>query len=158
MIDGVSDSEVKQAQTPHNLFIIGLFIFDLLMTPAVIALNLGMLGVFIPLLCSSALITFIYLRSKKVTSAFVDAHWKLAYSHGRWLMLGYGISGILVFIAWLISLNAHDANMGHILWMALTRIALLPSLIMVMVTAVMEASAISLATKREVPTKSAKNQ
>lgn len=149
----VSAAEIKQAQMPHNLFISGLFIFDLLMTPAVIALNLGMAGMLVPLLCSAALIAFIYLRSKKTTSAFVDAHWKLAYSHGLWLMTGYAISAALVFIAWLISLGMHDAHMGHILWTALTRIALLPTLIMVMVTAVVEASAISSATKREAPGK-----
>jgi len=43
--------------------------------------------------------------------------------------------------------------MKHILWVALTRIALLPTLIGVMVTAMMEASAISLASKREVTDK-----
>lgn len=152
----ISDAEVKQAQVPHNLFISGLFIFDLLLTPAVIVLGLGMKGLLIPLICSAALIAYIYLRGKKTSSGFIAAHWKLAYSHGLWLMAGYTISGVLIFIAWLLSLNARDANMGHILWTALTRIALLPTLIAVMVTAVMEASAISSATKREAPAESKK--
>ena len=151
MANEISDAEVKQAQFPHNLFISGLFVFDLLMTPTVIVLNLGMPGLLIPLLCSIALIAYIYLRGKKVNSAFVAAHWKLAYKHGRWLVAGYAISAGLIFIAWLLSLNARDAHMSHILWTALTRIALLPTLIAVMVTAVMEASAISAATKREAP-------
>lgn len=140
---------IKQAQLPHNLFISGLFIFDLLMTPAVIVLKMGMPGLLVPLLCSIALIAFIYQHGKKVTHDFVGAHWKLAYKHGKWLLVGYAISAVLIFIAWLISLNAHDANMGHILWTALTRIALLPTLFAVMVTAVMEASAISSASKHE---------
>jgi hypothetical protein len=148
-----SDAEVKQAQIPHNLFISGLFLFDLLLTPAVIVLELGMLSMLIPLLCSSALIAFIYLRSKKHSSAFVDAHWQLAAKHGRWLMTGYGVSAALVLIAWLLSLTTHDPHMGRILWTALTRIALLPTLIMVMVTAVLEASAIGSAAKREAPSK-----
>ncbi len=151
MSNEISDAEVKQAQVPHNLFISGLFLFDLLLTPAVIVLNLGMVGMLIPLLCSGALIVYLYLRSKKTTNVFVDAHWRLAFTHGKWLLLGYAVSATLIFIAWLISLNARDANMGHILWTALTRIALLPTLIAVMVTAVMEASAISAATKREAP-------
>ena len=157
MVNEVSDAEVKRAQIPHNLFIAGLFVFDLLMTPAVIVLKIGMLGMLIPLLCSAVLIAYFYWRSKKTTSWFVDAHWKFAYSRGLLLLSGYAISAILIFIAWLISLNARDASMGHILWTALTRIALLPTLIMVMVTAVMEASAISSATKREVPTKQAQD-
>ena len=43
--------------------------------------------------------------------------------------------------------------MQHILWTALTRIALMPTLILVLITAVLEASAIPMASKREVPDK-----
>jgi hypothetical protein len=39
------------------------------------------------------------------------------------------------------------------MWTALTRIAILPTLAGVMITAISEASAISLASKREVPDK-----
>ena len=46
--------------------------------------------------------------------------------------------------------------MKHILWTALTRIALVPTVIAVLATAVMEASAIPLVIKREVPDKIAK--
>jgi len=146
-------AEIKQAQVPHNLFVSGLFLFDLLMTPTVIVLNFGMVGLLIPLCLSAALVAYIFMRSRKKTSWFVDAHWRLSFKHGPWLMLGYAISALLVILAWLISLTAHDANMGHILWTALTRVALMPTLIAVMVTAVMEGSAIGLASKCEVPDK-----
>ena len=149
----VSASEIKRAQLPHNLFITGLLGFNLLMVPAVILLNTGIAGLLIPLSCSGAMIAYIYLRSKKPTSWFIDAHWRLAFRNSRWLMLGYAVTAVLIFIAWLISLSAQEANMAHILWTALTRIALLPTLIAVMVTAIVEASAISLASKREVPDK-----
>lgn len=148
-----TSAEVKQAQFPHNLFVSGLFMFDLLMTPAVLALKVGMVGLLIPLLCSGTLIAYIYLRSKKTTTWFVDMHWKLAFARAQWLMAGYAISAALILVAWLVSLAAHDPNMGHILWTALTRIALMPTLILVLVTAVLEASAIPLVTKREVPDK-----
>ncbi len=149
-----SAEEIKQAQVPHNLFVSGLFLFDLLMTPAVIVLKLGMAGLLVPLACSGGLIAYFYLRSKRRTASwFVDAHWKLAWSRGLWLMLGYAVTGALVFVAWLVSLTARDPNMEHILWTALTRIALMPTLIAVMITAVQEASAIALATRGEVPDK-----
>lgn len=148
-----SETEIRQAQSPHNLFISGLFLFNLLMTPAVIALDVGMIGLLIPLLCSGALLGYIYLRSRKTTTWFVDAHWRLSFGHAQWLMLGYAVSAALISIAWLLSLTAHEANMKHIMFTALTRIAVIPTLIAVMVTAVMEASAIGLATKREVPDK-----
>ena len=148
-----TDAQITLAQVPHNLFVSGLFLFDLLMAPAVIVLDIGMAGLLIPLLCSSALVAYIYLRSKKTTGWFVDAHWRLAYSRGLWLLMSYAASAALILVAWLVSKGARDANMEHILWIALTRIALMPSLILVMVTAVLEAGAISLATKREVPDK-----
>lgn len=152
-----TDIEIKQAKFPHNLFVTGLFLFDLMMTPAVIVLKIGMIGLTIPLLCSGLLIAYIYLRSLKATSWFVDMHWKLAYSRGLWLLMGYAISAALILVAWLISLSTHDHNMQHIIWTALTRIALMPTLILVMVTAVLEASAIAQVTKREVPDKLAAN-
>ena len=146
-------AEVKQAQVPHNLFVSGLFLLDLLMTPVVIVLNYGMVGMLIPLVLSGALIAYIFLRSRNKTVWFVDAHWRLSFKHGLWLLLGYAISALLVFLAWLISMTAHEASMEHILWTALTRVALMPTLIAVMVTAVMEGGAIGLASKHEVPDK-----
>lgn len=148
-----TDTEVKRAQFPHNLFVTGLFMFDLLMTPAVIGLKIGMIGLLIPLLCSGTLIAYIYLRSKRTTTWFVDIHWKLAFVRAQWLLIGYAISAVLIFVAWLVSISSSDHNMQHILWTALTRIALMPTLILVLVTAVMEASAIPMASKREVPDK-----
>lgn len=150
-----TDAEVKQAQIPHNLFVAGLFMFDLLMTPAVLALKIGMIGLLIPLLFSGSLIAYIYLRSKKTTTWFVDIHWKITFVRAQWLLAGYAISAALVFFAWLVSISSSDHNMQHILWTALTRIALMPTLIMVLVTAVLEASTIPMAGKREVPDKMA---
>lgn len=146
-------AEIKQAQTPHNLFVSGLFLFDLLLAPAVIVLDIGMAGLLLPLSCSGALLAYIYLRCATTGGWFVAAHWRLAWLRGRLLLMGYAASAALIFIAWLVSLGARDPNMEQIMWTALTRIALMPTLIMVMVTAVLEAGAISLATRREVPDK-----
>ena len=146
-------AEIKLAQAPHNLFISGLFMFDLLMTPAVLAMKIGMIGLLIPLLCSGALIAWIYLRSRKTTTWFVDMHWKITFARSKLLMLGYAISATLIFLAWLISLSTKDHNMSHIIWTALTRVALMPTVILVLVTAVMEFSSYAQAAKREVSDK-----
>jgi hypothetical protein len=148
-----TETEIRQAQFPHNLFISGVFAFDLLMTPAVLALKIGMIGLLIPLVLSGALIAWIYLRSRKTTSWFVDAHWKLAFSRARLLMIGYAISAVLIFLAWLVSISMQDHNMGHIVWTALTRVALMPTVILVLVTAVLEFGSYAQAAKREVPDK-----
>jgi hypothetical protein len=68
-------------------------------------------------------------------------------------MLGYAITTTLIFLAWLISISMKDHNMGHIILTALTRVALVPTVIMVLVTAVMEFGSFAQAGKREVPDK-----
>ena len=149
----VSKQEIADAHTPHNLFVSGLFLIDLMMSPAVIVLKLGMPGLMFTLFCSLSLMGYIYLRSRKTTTWFVDAHWRLSWSRARILMLGYTISAVLIGLAWLVSLTAHEASMGHIMWTAMTRIALVPTLLFVLLTAIMEAGAIGVATKGEVPDK-----
>ena len=149
----VNKEEVKRAQFPHNLLIFGLFAFNLFMAPAVIVLHIGMQGLLAPLFCTCALVGYIYQRSKNNTNPFITAHWRLALSNSKWLMLGYAVSATLILIAWLISQASQEVSMKHILWTALTRIGLLPTLFAVMATAMMEASAISLASKQEVPDK-----
>ena len=144
-----SDAQVKRAQFPHNLMIAGLFAFNIFMAPALFVLNVGMLGLLIPLFCSSALIAYLHLRGKFVEDWFCKVHWRMALAHSKWLMLGYAVTALLILLAWFASQATHEASMKHILWTALTRIALLPSLIGVMIAVVMEAGAISLASKRE---------
>lgn len=145
--------ERRQAQNPHNLFVAGVFAFDLLMTPAVLSLKIGMVGLLIPLVCSGSLLAYIYLRSRKQTSWFVDVHWRLTWHRSRLLLLGYAISAFLVLVAWLLSMISNDPRMASIIWTALTRIALMPTLIFVLFTSVLEASAIAQATNGEVPDK-----
>jgi hypothetical protein len=141
----------KQAQTPHEIFVAGVFAFDLLMTPAVLGLKIGMIGLLIPLICSGGLLAYIFMRSRKQTSWFVDMHWRLTWKRSRLLLLGYSISAVLVLVAWLLSMISSDPHMASIVWVALTRIALIPTLIFVLFTSVLEASAIAQATNGEVP-------
>lgn len=146
--------ERKDAQSPHNTYILGLFLFDLFMTPAVIGLKIGMIGLLIPLFFSGSLIAYIYMRGRSgALPWFVAAHWKLAFRRCRILMLGYALTAVLVFVAWLLSSISDDHNMAQIMWTAMTRIALMPTLICVMITAVLEFSATAQAVKGEVPDK-----
>ncbi len=151
MIFEVDDKQTRQAQMPHNVFVTGIFFFDLLLTPAAIVMKIGLFGLLLPLGCSLLVIAAIYLRSRKATVWFVDAHWRLAMRHARWLMAGYAVSAAFMLLAFLLSLLAHDPHMKHILLTALTRIAVLPTLAAVMVTVVMEASALAQAGRGEVP-------
>lgn len=157
MIVEVSEAERKEAQFPHNLFVSGIFLFDLLLTPAAIVMNIGLYGLLLPLAGSLLVVAVIWWRTRKTTTWFVDAHWRLSLRHGQWLLVGYAVSAALMLLAWLLSLASHDPRMGHILLTALTRIAVLPTLVAVMVTVVLEASALALAGRSEVPDRIARN-
>ncbi len=121
------------------------------MTPAVIGMNLGMYGLLVPLGLSGLMIGYIYRRSNQAATWFANMHWRLAFRHSKWLMLGYAVTAALIFIAWLVSMSSHDVNMKHIILTALTRIAILPTLFAVMVTLILEASAHAMAGKNLVP-------
>lgn len=143
----------RLAQSPHNLFIVGLFAFDLFMTPAVLSLKLGMIGLLIPLFCSGALMAYINWRSKQEGVWFVQMHWRLAWTRCRILLIGYTVSATLILLAWLLSQVSSDPHMASIVWTALTRIALMPTLVIVLVTAVMAFGSYAMAQKGELPDK-----
>jgi hypothetical protein len=151
--DNASTEDVKRAQAPHNLFISGALLIDLMMTPAMLVLKIGMAAMLIPLACSAALMAYIFWRSRQSTRWFVDAHWRLSFRRCMLLAAAYGVSALLILIAYLVSQANSDHNMQHILWTALTRVALMPTLIMVLATCVMEFSASAMALKGEVPDK-----
>jgi len=144
-------AQIKQAEKPHNLMLAVVFGLNLLMTPAVIGLNLGMWGLLVPVVSSCMVIGYIYLRSRSSRGWFVDVHWKLSLSNSRWLLRGYAVSAALVLLAWLVAQAAQQNSMKHIIWTALTFIAILPSIAGVLVTAISPASAASMAGQRQVP-------
>jgi len=152
-IHGVTDADKNAARSPHNLFVLNIFFCNLLMTPAAIVMDVGMYAFLIPLACSLSVILYIFLRSRRTSRWFVDMHWQLAFRRCVWLMSGYAATALLLLVGWLISLSAADARMADIMFTAISRIAVLPSLLAVMITVVMEAGALHLVNKGEVPDK-----
>jgi len=147
----ISDREKGLARLPHNLFVLNILLFHLLMTPAAIVLDIGMFGFLIPLSCSLAVITYIYIRSQKLTVWFVDMHWRLSFRRCLFLMAGYSVTGLLLFVAWLLSLGVADPEMAEIMFTAISRVAVLPTLLAVMSTVVLEAGGYHLVNRGEVP-------
>jgi len=147
----ISDEEKKQAKAPHNLFVLNIFLFNLLMTPAAIVMDVGMYGFLIPLICSLSVIAYIYQHSKKTTIWFVDMHWRLSFRRCQYLMAGYALTAFLVLLAWLISLTASDARMAEIIFTAVSRVAVAPTVLAVMGTVVLEAGGFHLVNQGEVP-------
>ena len=147
----ISETEKKSARWAHDLFVLNIFFFHLLLTPATIMLDIGLEGLLIPLGLSLIVIGYIYYRSAHESRWFVAAHWKLAFKRCKLLLIGYAITAFILLLAELLTAGMQDAHMASILVTVVTRIAIMPTLILVMVTVVMEASATSQVTRGEVP-------
>ena len=96
---------------------------------------------------------FIYWRARRAETAdawFVMAHWKIALRHCRLLLIGYGITGGTLLIASLVALGM-QGNMKEIFFTALTRIGVMPTVILVFASFIVESSALFQATRGEVP-------
>lgn len=150
MVYDVEPIIVKSAKAAHELFMLNLGAL-LLLGPMSIFLEIGRLGLFIPMFFSSLFVIYTYFKIPKTTHWFVEMHWRLALSNYRWLFLGYLITGLLLLISWLIASNSQTESPSQLLAVALIRIGVMPSIIMVFVCFVMENGALNQALRHEVP-------
>jgi len=141
----------KRAKSPHELSMMNLVACHLIAAPASIVLDVGMLGFLIPLTLSLSVIAVIWLRAgsaKKHASWFVAAHWRLSANRTRILLLGYAISAVILGLAFMATAGS---SKGHIMMVAISRVAVVPALITVMVCFVLESGSIYQAGRGEVP-------
>jgi len=149
----VAETERNRAKNPHELFIINLIAFHLLLAPAAIALGIGTWALLLPVTFSLMVMAFIYIRTQRAVSGepwFVMAHWQIALRRCRLLLIGYGVTGGILLLAWLLGLGMQP-NMRDIMFTALTRIGVMPTVILVFVAFVLESNALFLAARGEVP-------
>ena len=146
----VTDAIKKRARWPHDLFVLNILFFHLLLTPATIVMGIGEWGLLLPLALSGMVIAYIFYRSRTEPEWFVAAHWRLSFRRCRLLMWGYLASAVIFLIGWFIS-QGSKGDMQDIMLVVFTRIAVMPTLIMAMVTVVMEASGAGVVNRGEVP-------
>jgi len=150
----VSEIEKKKARIPHNIFMLNLALIHLLMTPAVIALEIGASGMILPLVLSLGIIFYTYKHGKSIQNTqhwFIVKHWALAIKRYKLLLISYVITAALILTGWLLAMASPDPNMQDILETVFIRIAIMPVLLMVMINFYLESSAINMASKGELP-------
>ena len=150
----ITENEKKKARIPHNIFMLNLALFHLLMTPAAIALEIGTIGMMLPLVLSLAIIFYTHSHKKNIQNTehwFVVNHWELAIKRYKLLLFSYLITAVLMLTGWLLAMGSPDPNMQDILKTVFIRIAIMPVLLMVMINFYLESSAINLASKGELP-------
>ncbi|MEJ2611941.1 MAG: hypothetical protein P8179_18165 [Candidatus Thiodiazotropha sp.] len=141
----------KRAKTPHELSMLNLVGCHLLAAPASIVLDVGMLGFLIPLALSLSVIAYIWLRAGRTRDReewFVAAHWRLSANRTRILMVGYTISAVILGMAMMAT--SGDSKAG-IMMVAISRVAVVPTLLTVMICFVLESGSIYQAGRGEVP-------
>lgn len=151
MIFDVDEALGKRAKTPHELSMMNLVACHLIAAPASIVLNIGLLGFLIPLGLSLSVIAFIWYRAgigAKRDPWFVAVHWRLSANRTRILLIGYAISAVILGLAMMATTGSSKA---HIMMVAISRVAVVPTLVTVMVCFVLESGSIYQAGRGEVP-------
>jgi len=128
----------KRARQPHELIMLNLALFHLLLAVGLIALEIGPLGLLIPVFFSTLVFGFIYWQGKQfdpVAEWFVMVNWQLALLSERLLFIGYGL---IIGLAHLLA-QGQKAEIFHTIF---TRIGVMPTVILVFVTLVLGSSSL----------------
>lgn len=146
----VEPHEVRAAKGAHELFMMNLGAL-LLLGPMAIFMGIGRLGLLIPLLFSALFLLYTANKIGRCGSWFAQTHWRLALHNYRWLFIGFAITALLLLVSWLVETNSAHGSPSQFLAMALIRIGVMPSIIMVFACFVIENGALNQALRHEVP-------
>lgn len=156
MFFDIQDEAVrKKARRPHELSMLNLAAFHLLAAPLATVLGgemgLGLYALFIPLFLSFSVIGFTWYKASSSQHSehwFVSTHWILAAKRTKVLFVGYAISASILLFAHLVT---GDGAKHDIMMVALTRVAIAPVVLTVMIGFVLESGSIYQAGRGEVP-------
>jgi hypothetical protein len=154
----------RQAKSPHELGMINLLLFNLLMLIALLGGSFvekdstlapyRLLGVAVPLGISLAIIAYSLLRARRTRRDgpwFLAAHWRLAVARYRILLIAYLAGTGLIGLGWLLAHTQKLPGMQDMMFIALQRVAIAPMLITLMVLIMLESGALYAAQRGEVP-------
>lgn len=155
MIFKIDEAQIKPAKAAHELFMVNLGAL-LLIGPVAVFLGIGRLGIVLPILVSLLFILYTYLKTRRLESTgewFVLVHWRQALRNYRLLGIGFTLTLVFLLISWGLELSLDPHSPSHFLAVALTRIGVMPTLIMIFVCFVIENSALNQVIRHEVPDK-----
>ena len=160
----IEETTRRKAKTPHELAMINLLLFNLMLLIALLAgsfLQQGspladykQMGALVPLLISLSIVAYTFVRAGKAAAGdawFVAAHWKLATSRYGILLIAYVVGAALIGLGWLLSQGQKDPRMEELMFIALQRVAIAPVLISLMVLIMLESGSLYQAERGEVP-------
>jgi len=154
----------RQAKSVHELAMVNLLIFNLLLLIALLGGSFvepdsslapyRVAGVAVPLTISLGIVAYSVLRARhaaRVGPWFLAAHWRLA-SRRYLMLLGLYLAGAgLIGLGWLLAHTQPLPGMAAMLFIALQRVAIAPMLIGLMVLIMLASGAVYQAQRGEVP-------
>ena len=154
----------RQAKSPHELAMVNLLVFNLLMLIALLGGSFvekdsslaayTTLGVAVPLGISLAIVAYTVRRASRAAKDgpwFLAAHWRLAAARYRILLIAYLAGAGLIGLGWLLAHTQKLPGMQDMMFIALQRVAIAPMLITLMVLIMLESGALYAAQRGEVP-------
>jgi hypothetical protein len=164
MLFHIDEPTRRQAKAPHELAMVNLLLFNLLMLIAFLAgsflqkgsplVEYRLVGVLIPLAASLGIVAYTFLRASKVAASgpwFVAAHWRLTTARYKVLIIAYVVGAGLIGLGWLLSQAQKAPGMQELMFVALERVAIAPVLIALMALIMLESGALYQAGRGEVP-------
>jgi hypothetical protein len=154
------DSETRnRARFPHDLYLLNMFLFNLPAVAGTLAFTIGHApwlewGIAAALTLSLAIIGYAHWRAQRAMAGehwFVMAHWWLSVKRSHLLLIGYGLMLLIIGAGLLIGSGMRDHNMQTIMATVFTRIGVMPALILILVTAILEGQAMHLVNNGIVP-------
>jgi hypothetical protein len=157
----VDETTRRRAKSPHELAMVNLLLFNLLLLIGLLAgsflprdstlAHYKALGIVLPLAISLAIVAYTFVRAGTAGPWFVAAHWRLATNRYKVLLLSYVAGAALIGLGWLLSLTQTVHGMQELMFIALERVAIAPILIALMVLIMLESGSIYQAGRGEVP-------
>lgn len=144
--------ERSRASYAHELVMMNLAIFHLLLPVA--ALSSGYVSLFLSLalIGSAVMIFWVAYKARQTDDVdFVRSHWQLAWKRSRLLLIAYAVAMVIMLLGWLLASLQSDHNMLSIMLIVFTRIAAVPIVLMVLALFVMETTALSQAKQGHLP-------
>lgn len=155
MVFDIPQTELKAARAAHELFMVSLGVL-LLLGPLSIFLGIGRIAILIPLFISFIFMLYIRQRSQRISASgpwFVAMHWRAALGNFRWLYIGFALTLVFLLISWLLELTIDPHSPSHFVAVALTRIGVMPTIIMIFACFVMGNNGLNQVIRHEVPDK-----
>lgn len=155
MVFDIPQNEIKSARAAHELFMVNLGAL-LLLGPLSIFLGIGRVAILIPLIISLLFLLYIRKKSQTLTTSgpwFVAMHWRAALGNFRWLFIGFALTVVFLLISWGLELAIDPHSPSHFVAVALTRIGVMPTLIMIFACFVMGNNGLNQVIRHEVPDK-----